>query len=686
MEHAGEYETRPAPSHMYHVERQVYNQRILHEQLHTKDKTTRSLHQKIAHALRCSSKKAQSALYGFFPILTWLPQYPVKEYLMGDLISGISTGVMQLPQGLAYASLAAVPPVFGLYSSFYPVFLYTFFGTSRHISIGTFAVISLMIGGVAVRQAPDEYFEVTGTNSTNGTDARDAMRVKVAVAVTLLSGIIQLCLGLLRFGFVAIYLTEPLVRGFTTAAAVHVFTSQLKYLLGINIKRFSGPLSVLYSLVAVFSNITKTNTATLVVGLICIVLLLSGKEINDRFKKKLVVPIPLEIIVVVISTGVSAGMNLSKTYDVDIVGNIPSGLIPPQIPDVSLIADVFVDAIAIALVGFSMTISMAKIFALKHGYTVDGNQELIALGICNSTGSFFQTFAITCSMSRSLVQEGTGGKTQIAGTLSSIMVFLVIIAIGYLFAPLPQTVLAAIVMVNLKGMFKQFGDIVHLWRTSKIELAIWIVAFLASVFLGLDYGLLTSITFAVITIVYRTQSPQYRILGPINNSDIYCDVELYEEVKEYPGIKIFQANAPLYFANSELFTSALKRKTGVDPRQILAAKKKAQKRHAKELKRLNEQQKKAVLKMVILSGEATPQDSSPAELEHFMLPGSNVHSIILDFSPVNFVDSVGAKALQSVSSFDRFHLSLWSSKWHTQHLCLSGIITCKVAFTEREWN
>ncbi|XP_058046550.1 prestin isoform X1 [Ahaetulla prasina] len=573
------------------------------------------------------------------------------------------------PSGLAYASLAAVPPVFGLYSSFYPVFLYTFFGTSRHISIGTFAVISLMIGGVAVREVPDELFEVTGTNSTNGTDARDAMRVKVAVAVTLLSGIIQLCLGLLRFGFVAIYLTEPLVRGFTTAAAVHVFTSQLKYLLGINIKRFSGPLSVLYSLIAVFSNITKTNTATLVVGLICIVLLLSGKEINDRFKKKLVVPIPLEIIVVVIGTGVSAGMNLSKTYDVDIVGNIPSGLIPPQIPDVSLIPAVFVDAIAIALVGFSMTISMAKIFALKHGYTVNGNQELIALGICNSTGSFFQTFAITCSMSRSLVQEGTGGKTQIAGTLSSIMVFLVIIAIGYLFAPLPQTVLAAIVMVNLKGMFKQFGDIVHFWRTSKIELAIWIVAFLASVCLGLDYGLLTSITFAVVTIVYRTQSPQYRILGQIHNSDIYCDVELYEEVKECPGIKIFQANAPLYFANSELFTGALKRKTGVDPRKILAAKKKAQKRHAKELKRLDEQQKKAVLKLtndvdhsmkhevmqdeVSLNGkfsaaEATPQDVSPGELDHFMTSGSNIHSIILDFSPVNFVDSVGAKALQSI--------------------------------------
>ncbi|XP_070611288.1 prestin [Erythrolamprus reginae] len=669
MEHVGEYETQPVSSHTYHVERQIYNQGTLHEQLHTKDKTTQPLRRKIADAFRCSSKKAKSILYGFFPILTWLPQYPVKEYLMGDIISGISTGVMQLPQGLAYASLAAVPPVFGLYSSFYPVFLYTFFGTSRHISIGTFAVISLMIGGVAVRVAPDETFEVMGTNSTNGTEARDAMRVKAAVAVTLLSGVIQLVLGMLRFGFVAIYLTEPLVRGFTTAAAVHVFTSQLKYFLGIRINRFSGPFSVVYSLIAVFSNIPKTNTATLVVGLICIVLLLSGKEINDRFKKKLVVPIPLEIIVVVIGTGVSAGMNLSKTYDVDIVGEIPSGLIPPQMPDVSLIPHVYVDAIAIALVGFSMTISMAKIFALKHGYVVDGNQELIALGICNSTGSFFQTFAITCSMSRSLVQEGTGGKTQIAGTLSSIIVFLVIIAIGYLFSPLPQTVLAAIVMVNLKGMFKQFGDIVHFWRTSKIELAIWIVAFLASVFLGLDYGLLTSITFAVITIVYRTQSPQYRILGQIHNSDIYCDVELYEEVTECPGIKIFQANAPLYFANSELFTNALKRKTGVDPRKILATKKKMQKRHAKELKQLDKQRKQAILKLtndvdhsikhevmqdeVSLNGkfsaaEATPQDFPLEEMEHFMASGSNVHSIILDFSPVNFVDSVGAKALQSI--------------------------------------
>ncbi|XP_069484171.1 prestin [Ambystoma mexicanum] len=679
MEHAAEHRDCGDETDTYCVRRPVYNLELLQEQLHVKEKKVLPISERIKHSCRCSSKKAKSHLFSFLPILKWLPRYPVREYILGDIVSGLSTGVMQLPQGLAYALLAAVPPVFGLYSSFYPVFLYTFFGTSRHISIGTFAVVSLMIGGVAVRVAPDEMFDIAATNSTNSTDlfekyeARDAMRVKVAVAVTLLSGLIQLGLGILRFGFVSIYLTEPLVRGFTTAAAVHVFASQLKYLLGIKTKRYSGPLSVVYSIIAVLSNITKTNVAALIVGLICMVLLLGTKEINQRFKHKLPVPIPMEIIVVIISTGVSAAMTLSDSYGVEVVGSIPTGFRPPAVPDLSLLSAVFVDAIAIAIVGFSMTISMAKIFALKHGYTVNGSQELIALGLCNSVGSFFQTFAITCSMSRSLVQESTGGKTQIAGLLSSILVLLVILVIGYLFEPLPQTVLAAIVMVNLKGMFKQLCDVSHLWRTSRIELSIWLVAFVASVFLGLDYGLLVAVAFAIITVVYRTQSPQYSILGRIPNTDIYCDIKDYEEIKEYPGIKIFQANTSLYFANSELYSSALRKKTGVDPCVILTAKKKEMKRRAKQRKNADEKnEKRAILKLsndvemgakhelihddlftkLPENGQSTSESLAPdtpsEELEHFMKPGTSIHSIILDFTPVNFIDSVGVKTLKSV--------------------------------------
>uniref|UniRef100_A0A672LAP0 SLC26A/SulP transporter domain-containing protein n=1 Tax=Sinocyclocheilus grahami TaxID=75366 RepID=A0A672LAP0_SINGR len=491
---------------------------------------------------RCSSEKAKSVVFGFLPILTWLPSYPLKQYLFGDIVSGISTGVMQLPQGLAYAMLAAVPPVFGLYSSFYPVLLYTFFGTSKHISIGTFAVISLMIGGVAVREAPDSMFAVNGTNASQIVDfeARDARRVEVVVALTTLVGIIQFVLGLLRFGFLAIYLTEPLVRGFTTAAAVHVSVSQIKYLLGVHTARFNGPLSVVYSLDAVFRNIASTNVVTLIIGLVCTVFLYFIKDLNERFKKKLPIPIPGEIIVVIVSTGISYGMVMSENYGVEVVGKIPTGLLPPKIPDFSVFPGLFPDAFAIAVVGFSIAISLAKIFALKHGYSVDGNQELIALGLCNFMSSFFHTFAVTASMSRSLVQESTGGHTEIAGLLASLLVLLVVVAIGFVFQPLPTTVLAAIIMVNLLGMFKQMKDIPALWRTSKIELAIWLVSFFASVLLGLDYGLVVAMGFAILT-----------------SLSSYLLFVLFLKAEECTGIKIFQSNTSIYFANSDLYVTIL---------------------------------------------------------------------------------------------------------------------------------
>ncbi|KAL7828272.1 hypothetical protein AOLI_G00314240 [Acnodon oligacanthus] len=675
MEHVNADE-EPSATPVYQVERRVLDEEYISSRLlHKKERTPRTVGRRVADRFRCSSERAKSVVLSLLPILSWLPSYPVKEFLFGDIVSGLSTGVMQLPQGLAYALLAAVPPVYGLYSSFYPVLLYTFFGTSRHISIGTFAVISLMIGGVAVREAPDSMFPLNGTNVTGfDVDARDARRVQVAVALTTLVGLIQLFLGVLRFGFVAIYLTEPLVRGFTTAAAVHVCVSQLKYLFGVKTKRFSGPLSVVYSLIAVFKDITSTNITTLIVGLVCIVFLYGVKDINERFKKKLPIPIPGEIIVVIVSTGVSYGMSLSENYKVDIVGNIPAGLQPPTVPNFSILPNLVADAVAIAVVGFSMGISLAKIFALKYGYSVDGNQELIALGLCNFVSSFFQTFAITCSMSRSLVQESTGGKTQIAGLLSSLLVLLVIVAIGFVFRPLPQTVLAAIIIVNLLGMFKQVRDIPALWRTSKIELTIWVVAFVASVLLGLDYGLLVAIGFALLTVIYRTQSPRSVILGQISDTGLYCDTDEYEEATECSGIKIFHSNSSIYFANSDLYVNSLKEKTGIDPTQLLAERKsqrkyaKTKSREKKDSSQSPAQKKRTVAKLdmelgvahevldeaqkqvdVLNNGQvAEAQAESDSEEARFLQPLCPVHSIVLDFTPVNFMDSVGAKAIKAV--------------------------------------
>lgn len=651
---------------MYRIERPVYDEAFIQTSLLKRKENSSSLRQRLAEKVQCSSQKAKAAALSFLPILTWLPNYPVKQYLFSDVVSGLSTSVVQLPQGLAYAMLAAVPPVYGLYSSFYPVLLYTFFGTSRHVSIGTFAVISLMIGGVVVREVPDSRFNVLSVNGANGSfvvdiQSRDDMRVQVAVVLTTLVGIIQLVLGLLRFGFLAIYLTEPLVRGFTTAAAVHVVVSQLKYLLGVKTQRFSGPLSAIKSVQAVLYDITSTNTTTLLLGLACIVFLYAVKDINERFKKKLPIPIPGEIIIVIVSTGVSYGLSLSASHLVDVVGHIPSGLRPPAVPVFSLLPNLVTDSFAVAIVGFSMDISLAKIFALKHGYSVDGNQELIALGLCNFISSFFQTFAITCSMSRSLVQESTGGKTQIAGLLASLMVLLVVVAIGFVFEPLPQTALAAIIMVNLLGMFKQFRDVPSLWRTSKIELAIWLVAFVASVLLGLDYGLLVAIAFAIITVIYRTQSPKSSVLGHVPHTGLYCDVDEYEEAAEYEGIKIFHYNSSIYFANCDLYVSALKEKTGVNPACIQAARRSYQKledkrggNHSSPLKICATYRDEAV------THEVLPQNHSAEEQRNgvpgdahseetvFLQSHGGVHSLVLDWTSVNFVDSVGAKSIKQV--------------------------------------
>uniref|UniRef100_A0A8C2JQB1 Solute carrier family 26 member 5 n=1 Tax=Cyprinus carpio TaxID=7962 RepID=A0A8C2JQB1_CYPCA len=631
---------------MYHVERPVFNEGYIDsELLHRKKRTPKPFQRRIAEHLRCSSEKAKSVVFGFLPILTWLPSYPLKQYLFGDIVSGISTGVMQLPQGLAYAMLAAVPPVFGLYSSFYPVLLYTFFGTSKHISIGTFAVISLMIGGVAVREAPDSMFAVNGTNASQVVDfeARDARRVEVVVALTTLVGIIQFVLGLLRFGFLAIYLTEPLVRGFTTAAAVHVSVSQIKYLLGVHTARFNGPLSVVYVTIGCRP---LTNVVTLIIGLVCTVFLYFIKDLNERFKKKLPIPIPGEIIVVIVSTGISYGMVMSENYGVEVVGNIPTGLLPPKIPDFSVFPNLFPDAFAIAVVGFSIAISLAKTFALKHGYSVDGNQELIALGLCNFMSSFFHTFAVTASMSRSLVQESTGGHTEVR-LLASLLVLLVVVAIGFVFQPLPTTVLAAIIMVNLLGMFRQMKDIPALWRTSKIELAIWLVSFFASVLLGLDYGLVVAMGFAILTVIYRTQCPKNALLGQIPDTGLYFDAE------ECSGIKIFQSNTSIYFANSDLYVSALKAKDvelGVTREVVPGVKK--QKDH------------------VYTNGQMTENHAeSESEDDFFLQRLTPIHTIVLDFTPVNFIDSVGAKTIKSVSQ----HL-LFLKKALKDRIVKSGLI------------
>ncbi|XP_041802711.1 solute carrier family 26 member 6 [Chelmon rostratus] len=635
----------------YSVNREILDEGAVDEMAQKSESKT-SPYDKVKTSMRCSGPRLKRCLLSSVPVLSWLPRYSLRENALGDLISGISVGIMQLPQGMAYALLAAVPPVFGLYSSFYPVLIYFIFGTSKHISVGTYAVLSVMIGGAIERLAPDSNFMITD-NVTNSsvldTISRDAARVQVAAAVTFMSGIFQILLGLVQFGFVVTYLSEPLVRGYTTGAAIHVIVSQLKYTFGINPKRHSGPVSLIYTVLELCYLLPQTNIGTLVVSIVAIIGLILAKELNAYLSKKLPVPIPVELLGVVIATVISWQVGLNEKYKVDVVGLIPSGLQPPVFPDVSLFSQVIGDAFALSVVGYGIAISLGRIFALKYGYSVDSNQELIALGLSNSIGGIFQCFAISCSMSRSMVQESTGGKTQVAGALSAIVILFITLWIGALFEDLPKAVLAAIIFVNLHGMMKQFMDIPALWRTNKVDMVVWVVTFILTILLNPDLGLAASIGFSMLTVIFRTQLPKYSLLGQIPDTDIYRPLEDYNQVRQVPGILIFRSSATLYFANAEMYQDALGKKSGINITKILSKKKKLEAKRKRHEKKIAKKAKKAAKKNAVDMEREPEEQKDIAVIKMDDEPDPSLpRAIILDLSPVNFLDTVGVKTLSRI--------------------------------------
>uniref|UniRef100_A0A8D3CQ91 Solute carrier family 26 member 6, like 2 n=1 Tax=Scophthalmus maximus TaxID=52904 RepID=A0A8D3CQ91_SCOMX len=623
---------------------------------------------------RCSVPRLKQAVLSWVPVLGWLPRYSIRENAIGDLISGCSVGIMHLPQGMAYALLASLPPVFGLYTSLYPVLVYFLFGTSRHISIGTFAVMSIMVGSVTERLAPDSNFVGNGTNGTVrvNIDARDAFRVQIACSLTVLTGIFQILLGVVRFGFVVNYLSEPLVRGYTTGSACHVCVSQLKYLFGVSPSRFSGPLSLIYTLVDICRLLPQTQVPELVVSLVSLAVLIAVKEINGCYRQKLPLPIPIELIVIIVATIISHFCGLDSKYSIDVVGEIPSGLNAPQVPDATLFSEVIGDAFAVAIVGYAINISLGKTFALKHGYKVDSNQELVALGLSNTVGSFFQCYSVTCSLSRSLIQESTGGKTQVAGVISSIIVLITVLKIGALFEDLPKAILSTIVFVNLKGMFKQFMDVPMLWKTNKVDLLVWLVTFLSTILLNLDLGLAVSIGFSMLTFIFRTQRPRYSILGQLPGTDLYLDTDAYRGTREIPGIKIFRSSTTICYTNAEMYLEALQEKvcgrgsmivgvfvrggvhliTRCNPCLQSAA---SHSSHLlfSPLMWLNSAYQHDTTMLDSDSNTGFHGDGSIKQVSHHddergSACGSDVHSIILDLSTTGFVDTVTTNTLRNI--------------------------------------
>lgn len=393
------------------------------------------------------------------------------DFFKRDLIAGLTLFVMLVPQGMAYAMLAGLPPVMGLYASTIPLIIYALFASSKHLSVGPVAITSLLVfSGISAYAEPG-----TGTF------------ISLALTLTILTGIIQLLLGFFRAGFIITYISPAVLGGYTSAAAIIIGLSQLKHLLGINIGNY---LQVHLLLLEVARTIGQIHLPTLTIGLLSIVFLLVVKKVSPR--------IPGALLIVLLTIAVVYGLQL-HTQGVNIVGNVPKGFptFQPPVLSMTLAWQLLPVAVTIAILGFMESFAIGKAIAEKEHYTIRPNRELTALGIANVVGSFFQSYPINGSFSRSAVNHQSGGATQFTSVITAICVFITLLFFTSFFYYLPNAVLAAIIMVAVYKLIN-IGQFVGLWKARRSEGWSWIVTFVLTLTLGIQWGILLGVLFSLL--------------------------------------------------------------------------------------------------------------------------------------------------------------------------------------------
>jgi SulP family sulfate permease len=479
----------------------------------------------------------------FFPILEWLPKYN-KTQFKGDLSAGLTVGVMLIPQGMAYAMLAGLPPIYGLYASILPLLIYPIFGTTRQLGIGPVALDSLLVAagiGAIATVGSGEY-------------------IMFAILLAFITGVLLLIMGIFRLGFLVNFLSRPVISGFTSAAAVIIAISQLKHLLGINIDRSKFAHQTLFD---IFKNIGDTNFFTLLIGVVAIIILRLIKKYRKSF--------PSQLVVVILGILIVWAFNL-QSKAVKIIGEIPEGLPSFQVPNITIenIQTLLPIAITIALIAFMETISVGKALQAKEKtYEIRPNQELIALGFSNIIGSFFQSFNVTGGFSRSAVNEQAGAKTGISAIISAALIVLTLLFLTPLFYYLPNAVLAAIIIVAVLGLVN-IRMVKYLWLTDKSDFWMLVITFGGTLFLGMEYGVLVGIVMSLLVLLMKTTRPHYAVLGKIPNEPLYRNIRRFPNLEVCEDTLVIRFDAGLYFANVGYFKQIIKENIAVKGKSLKA--------------------------------------------------------------------------------------------------------------------
>jgi len=469
----------------------------------------------------------------YIPILSWLPSYK-KAALSGDLSAGLTVGVMLIPQGIAYAMIAGLPPIYGLYTAMTPQVIYAIFGTSRQLSVGPTAMDSLIVAAGITSIA---------TVGSAGTENY----IAAAIMLAFLMGLMQLAFGIFKLGFLVNFLSKPVISGFTSAAAIIIGLNQLKHIFGIEIPRSNQAHSLLYDTGIA---INSTNLITLCIGIVTILTII--------FLKKYLKKIPAALTVVILSILIVHFFHLDL-YGVKIIGAIPTGLPSPAIPDFSqnYFKDLLPLALTLSLIAFMEAISQAKAIEDKHNdYKVDANQELIALGLGNIVGSIFKSYPSTGGFSRTAVNDQSGAKTGMSFIIAAALVALTLLFLTPLFYYLPKAVLGGIIIVAVMGLIN-IKYPVKLWKYNKDDLIMLLGTFAVTLTIGIKEGIIVGVTLSLGFLIFRSTRPHIAECARIEGTDYFKNVERFDNTKGRKDLLILRFDGQLYFANTNYFKEQL---------------------------------------------------------------------------------------------------------------------------------
>lgn len=471
------------------------------------------------------------------PILSWLGNYN-RDDLPSDAVAGIVIAIMLIPQAMAYAMLAGLPPQMGLYASILPLVAYAALGSSRTLGVGPVAIVSLMVG---TSLAP---FAAAGTPEY----------LSYAILLALLSGLILLILGMLRAGAVTNFMGHPVVAGFSTAAAIIIVASQINHLLGIELQRTH---LIPNTLMEVYSKLGDVSLPTIGIAIVSLLLLLGRNEISLYLKTKNVLDPAaadmlskaMPLVIVIVATAVAWWFDLAGK-GVKVVGHIPSGLPALVVPQLNLhvLEQMIPVAMLIAAVSFLESISIARTLAAKSRQKLAPDQELIGLGAANIIAAFTGGYPVAGSFSRSSVNFSSGARTQLAALITALLVAVALVLLTPLLYHLPRATLAAIVVMAVSGLI-DFGPLAHTWRYMKLDATSYVATFFGVLTFGVEEGILIGIISSIAFFLWRTSKPNFVILGRLGSSALFRDAR-FHEVGTYPEILFLRIDMSLYFANA----------------------------------------------------------------------------------------------------------------------------------------